>query len=94
MVIRTEITSQRYAMGSSDPFPAKFEIRFGSLNIQTTGNCDLMRLTKRDELHPWWSTGPVLMTATLAIDTPAPTQANVANTLMPRRRRRSSQSSR
>jgi hypothetical protein len=33
MVIRTEITSQRYTMGSSDPFPPGIEIRFGSLNF-------------------------------------------------------------
>jgi hypothetical protein len=38
MVIRIEIRSQRYAMGSSDPFPVGFEIRFGSLNFQAMGN--------------------------------------------------------
>jgi hypothetical protein len=38
MVIRTEYRSQRYSMGNSDPFPARFEIRFGSLNFQATGN--------------------------------------------------------
>jgi hypothetical protein len=25
-------------MGSSDPFPARFKIQFGSLNFQATGN--------------------------------------------------------
>jgi hypothetical protein len=58
MVIRIEMMSQRYAMGSSDPFPARFEIRFGSLNFQAMGNDYLMRLTNRHELHPWRSTGP------------------------------------
>jgi hypothetical protein len=37
MVIRTEYRGQRYSMGSSDPLPAGFEIRFGSLNFQATG---------------------------------------------------------
>jgi hypothetical protein len=35
-------------MGISDPFPAGFEIRFGSLNFQATGNDYLMRLTNCD----------------------------------------------
>jgi hypothetical protein len=38
MVIRTEYRGQRYSMGSSEPLPAEFEIRFGSLNFQATGN--------------------------------------------------------
>jgi hypothetical protein len=38
-------------MGSSDPFSTGFEIWFGSLNFQATGNDYLMRLTNRDELH-------------------------------------------
>jgi hypothetical protein len=38
-------------MGSSDPLPAGFEIHFGSLNFQATGNDYLMRITNRDELH-------------------------------------------
>jgi hypothetical protein len=33
MVIRTEYRGTRYFMGSSDPLPAGFEIRFGSLNF-------------------------------------------------------------
>jgi hypothetical protein len=45
-------------MGSSDPLPAGFEIRFGSLNFQATGNGYLMRITNRAELHPWRPTGP------------------------------------
>jgi hypothetical protein len=51
MVIRTEYRGRRYAMGSSDPLPAGFEIRFGSLNFQATGNDYLMRLTNREELR-------------------------------------------
>jgi hypothetical protein len=51
MVIRTEYRDQRYAMGSSDPLPAGFEIRFGSLNFQATGNDYLMRITNREELR-------------------------------------------
>jgi hypothetical protein len=38
MVIRTEYRGQRYSMGSSDPLPVGFEIQFGSLNFQATGN--------------------------------------------------------
>jgi hypothetical protein len=53
MVIHTEYRGQRYSMGSSDPLLAGFEIQFGSLNFQTTGNGYLMRITNRDELHPW-----------------------------------------
>jgi hypothetical protein len=59
MVIRTEYHGQRYSMGSSDPLPAEFEIRFGGLNFQATGNGYLMRLTNREELRAWrqaWST--------------------------------------
>jgi hypothetical protein len=33
MVIRTEYRGTCYSMGSSDPLPAGFEIRFGSLNF-------------------------------------------------------------
>jgi hypothetical protein len=53
MVIRTGYRSQRYSMGSSDPLPAGFEIRFGSLNIRATGNGYLVCITNRTELHPW-----------------------------------------
>jgi hypothetical protein len=93
MVIHTEIRSQKYAMGSSDPFPSGFEIRFGSLNFQATGNDYLMRLTNRVELHSWRSTGPGLIPTTPATDTPAPTQAAAASTSTARRRRRSGQRS-
>jgi hypothetical protein len=85
MVIRTEYRSQRYSMGSSDPFPAGFEIRFGSLNFQATGNGYLMRITNREELHPWQSTGPGPVPATPAADAPAPAQANAVGPSAPRR---------
>jgi hypothetical protein len=57
MVIRTEYWGQRYSMGSSDPLPAGFEIRFGSLNFQATGNSYLMRITNCDELRSRRATG-------------------------------------
>jgi hypothetical protein len=47
MVIRTKYRGLRYAMGSSDPLSAGFEIRIGSMNIQATGNDYLMRITNR-----------------------------------------------
>jgi hypothetical protein len=40
MVIRTEYRG--HSAGGSDPLPAGFEIRFGSLNFQATGNGYLM----------------------------------------------------
>jgi hypothetical protein len=55
-------------MGSSDPLPAGFEIRFRSLNFQATGNSYLMRITNRAELHPWRSTVPGLVPAMPAAD--------------------------
>jgi hypothetical protein len=72
MVIRTEYNGQRYSMGSSDPLPAGFEIRFGNLNFQATGNDYLMRITNRDELHKWRSTGPGLVPVTPAVDARRP----------------------
>jgi hypothetical protein len=65
MVIRTEYRSQRYSVGSSDPLPARFEMRSGRLNFQATWNGYLMCITNRDELHPWRSTGPGPITATV-----------------------------
>jgi hypothetical protein len=65
-------------MGSSDPLPTGFEIRFGSLNFQATGNGYLMHITNRDELHPWRSTGPGPVPVTPGADAPAPAQANTA----------------
>jgi hypothetical protein len=78
MVIRTEYRGQRYSMGSSDPLLAGFEIRFGSLNFQATGNGYLMRITNRDELRARQPTGPGPVPAAPAADAPAFTQANAA----------------
>jgi hypothetical protein len=91
MVIRIEYRSQRYSMGSSDPLPAGFEILFGSLNFQATGNDYLMRITNHVELHPWQSTrlGPVPTTP--VADAPAPAQTDTAGPLAPQRRWRSCQ---
>jgi hypothetical protein len=81
-------------MGSSDPLPSGFEIRFGSLNFQATGNGYLMRITNRDELHPWRSIGPGPVPVTPAADAPAPAQADTAGPSAPQRRRRTGQRSR
>jgi hypothetical protein len=83
MVIRTEYKGQRYSMGSLDPFAAGFEIRFGSLNFLAMGNDYLMRITNRDELHPWRSTGPGSVPVTSVVDAPAPAQANAAGPSAP-----------
>jgi hypothetical protein len=85
MVIHTEYRGQRYSTGSSDPLPAEFEIRFGSLNFQATGNDYLMRITNRDELHPWRSTGPGPVPVTPAIDASAPVQADAVGPSAPQR---------
>jgi hypothetical protein len=76
MVIRTEYRGQRHSMGSSDPLPAGFEIRFGSLNFQATGNGYLMRLTNREELRARHQAGSVPVAA-----------ARIAATRSPVRRR-------
>jgi hypothetical protein len=81
-------------MGSSDPLPAGFEIQFGSLNFQATGNGYLMRITNRDELHQWRSTRPGPVPVTPAADAPTPTQADAAGPSPPQHRRRSGQCSR
>jgi hypothetical protein len=78
MVIHIEYQSQMYSMGSSDPLPARFEIRFGSLKFQAIGNHYLMRITNRDELHPWRSARPRLVPITPAVDALTPAQADVA----------------
>jgi hypothetical protein len=73
MVIRTEYRGTRYCMGSSDPLPARFEIRFGGLNFQATGNGYLMRLTNREELRARCQAGsaPVPAARTTTAQTPA-----------------------
>jgi hypothetical protein len=81
-------------MGSSDPLPAGFEIRFDSLNFQATGKGYLMRITNRDELHPWWSTGPGPIPATPATDASVPAQVDAASASTPQHRRRPGQRSR
>jgi hypothetical protein len=83
MVICTEYSGQRYSMGSSDPLLARFEIRLRSLNFQATRNGYLMRITNRDELHPWRSTGPGPIPVTPGADAPAPAQADVAGPSAP-----------
>jgi hypothetical protein len=77
MVIRTEYRGQRYSMGSSDPLPARFKIRFGGLNFQATGNGYLMRLTNREELRARRQAGsaPVAAARVAATPTPASTDA-------------------
>jgi hypothetical protein len=69
-------------MGSSDP-PAGFEIRFGSMNFQATGNDYLMRITNRDELHLRRSTGPRPAPVAPAADAPALAQADAASPSAP-----------
>jgi hypothetical protein len=89
MVIRTEYRGQRYSMGSSDPLPAGFEIRFGSLNFQATGNDYLMRITIRDELRARRQTGADPASVAPANHAPAPAHADAAGPSASRRRRRS-----
>jgi hypothetical protein len=88
MVIRTEYRGTRYCMGSSDPLPAGFEIRFGGLNFQATGNDYLMRLTNREELlrvRRQAGSAPVPAARTTTVQTPA--SADAAGPSTPRRRR-------
>jgi hypothetical protein len=94
MVIRTEYRGQRYSMGSSDPLPAGFEIRFGGLNFQATGNGYLMRLTNREELRARRQAGSAPVAAARVAMTPTPASTDAAGPSAPRRRRRSGQRSR
>jgi hypothetical protein len=94
MVIRTEYRGTRYCMGSSDPLPAGFEIRFGGLNFQATGNGYLMRLTNREELHARRQAEPASVPAARVATTQTPTGTDAAGPSTPRRRRRSGQRSR
>jgi hypothetical protein len=93
MVIRTEYRSQRYSMGSSDPLPAGFEIRFRSLNFQATGNGYLMRITNRNELRARRQTGTAPVPVAPVAGTPTPASTDAAGPSAPRRRRRSGQCS-
>jgi hypothetical protein len=89
MVIRTEYRGTRYSMGSSDTLPAGFEIRFGGLNFQATGNGYLMRLTNREELRARRQAGSASVATTRVAATPTPTSTDAAGLSVPRRRRRS-----
>jgi hypothetical protein len=93
MVIRTEYRGQSYSMGSSDPLPAGFEIRFGSLNFQATGNGYLMHITNRDELRARRLTGADPASVAPAAHAPASAQVDAAGPSAPRCRRRSGQRS-
>jgi hypothetical protein len=83
MVIRTEYRGQRYSMGSSDPYPAGFEIQFGGLNFQATGNGYLMRLTNREELRARRQAGSVPVGAARAVATPTPADTDAAGPSAP-----------
>jgi hypothetical protein len=94
MVIRTEYRGTRYSMGSSDPLPAGFEIRFRGLNFQATGNGYLMRLTNREELRARRQAGSAPVTAARVTTTQTPAGTDAVGPSTPRRRRRSGQRSR
>jgi hypothetical protein len=81
-------------MGSSDSLPAGFEIRFGSLNFQATGNGYLMRITNRNELRARRQTGADPASVAPATHAPASAHVDVAGPSAPQCRRRSSQLSR
>jgi hypothetical protein len=81
-------------MGSSDPLPAGFEIWFGSLNFQATGNDYLTRLINREELRARRQAGTVLVASAHIVATPTPVSTDAAGPSAPRRRRRSGQRSR
>jgi hypothetical protein len=81
-------------MGSSDPLPARFEIRFGSLNFQATGKGYLMRITNLDELRARRAIEPGPVPVAPAVDASASAQADVVGPSAPQHRRRSSQRSR
>jgi hypothetical protein len=71
-------------MGSSDPLPTGFEIRFGSLNFQATGNGYLMRLTNREELRTRRQAGSVPVAAACVAATPMPASKDDAGPSAPR----------
>jgi hypothetical protein len=83
MVIRTEYRGQRYSMGSSDPLPAGFEIRFGGLNFQAMGNGYLMRLTNREQLRARRLAGSAPVAAARIATTPTPVGTDAAGPSAP-----------
>jgi hypothetical protein len=94
MVIRIEYRGQHYSMGSSDPLPTGFEIRFGGLNCQAMGNDYLMRLNIREELRARRQAGSAPVPAARVATTPTPASADAAGPSAPRCHRRSGQRSR
>jgi hypothetical protein len=94
MVIRTKYRNTRYSMGSSDPLAAGFEIRFGGLNFQATGNGYLMCITNREELRVWRQAGSAPVTTARVATTPTPASTDATGPSASRRRRRSGQRSR
>jgi hypothetical protein len=94
MVIHTEYRGTRYSMGSSDPLPAGFEIRFGGLNFQATGNGYLMCLTNHEELRARRQAGSAPVAAARVATTATPASMDAAGPSASRRRRRSGQRSR
>jgi hypothetical protein len=70
-------------MGSSDPLPAGFKIRFESLNFQATGNDYLMRITNCDELRARRQTGPAPVPAAPAAGAPTPINTDAAGPSAP-----------
>jgi hypothetical protein len=73
-------------MGSSDHLPAGYEIRFGSLNLQATGNGYLMRLTNCEELRARRQAGSVPVAAAHVAATSTPASTNDAGPSAPLRR--------
>jgi hypothetical protein len=94
MVIRTEYRATRYSMGSSDPLPDGFEIRFGGPNFQATGNGYLMHLTNCEELRARRQAGSNVVPAARTATTQMPAVTDAAGPSTPRHLRRSSQRSR
>jgi hypothetical protein len=94
MVIRTEYRGTRYSMGSSDPLPAGFEIRFGGLNFQATRNGYLMCLTNREELRVQRQVGSTPVAAARVATTQTPAGTDAAGPSASRCRRRFGQRSR
>jgi hypothetical protein len=70
-----------------------FEIRFGGLNFQATGNGYLMRLTNLEELRARRQAGSAPVPATRTTTAQTPAGADAAGPSTPRRRRRSGQRS-